>query len=418
MRRSTAIRVSLVLLALPVLLLVLFVLNGTVLCDGTRPRCGTVGTPVSESVREDGELRLMAFNLAKCFVRSGRFGFAERATVTRRLDAIAGIIRAADPDIICLSEVLRECGPCDVDQVRFLAEKTGFAYWTFGECSSFGLPFYRTVSGNAILSRYPLRPLANVSLAGRKPFYVTRNSRRALACSADTPYGELMVWSVHNDSFNLSNNLVQVRQLLDHTLSRDAFMAGDFNAEPDDASICAMRDCGRFAGVFRGPKTFPVDAPCRTIDYVFAPDSWVIREHRVITNAVSDHCAVLTAFSPKERVCDGPWQMRTYWEHTAVAQVVYDQSQELAQGGLSKGDVVPLLRDERTLFVDDGGVAVTVRDLAYTMLEEAGMAELPVSSTRSKLICGCEADGEWYRFHIPELTDRDFEVVIAAARRL
>ena len=55
------------------------------------------------------------------------------------------------------------------------------------------------------------------------------------------------------------------------------------------------------------------------------------------------------------------------------------------------------------------GPLITVRDLAYTTLEEAGLAELPVRSTRSKLICGCRVDQEWYRFHVPELTGRDFE---------
>lgn len=239
----------------------------------------------------------MAFNIAKCFVYGGGWTCATRASVESRLGAIAGIIREANPDVVCLSEIVRECGPRHVDQVTYLAGHTALTNWAFGECFSFGLPFCRMVSGNAILSRYPVRPLANIDLAGRRPFYITKNNRRALAARVEAPAGGMTVWSLHNDSFRPSNNLAQVRQLLADPRSEGAFMAGDFNARPSDASLLALRRSGRFAGVFDGPFTFPAEAPSRTIDFILAPSRYSVVAHAVVANRASDHCAVVTTFA-------------------------------------------------------------------------------------------------------------------------
>ena len=49
-------------------------------------------------------------------------------------------------------------------------------------------------------------------------------------------------------------------------------------------------------GVFDGPLTFPSDAPNRQIDYIFAPASWELLEHRVIQTDVSDHLPIISRF--------------------------------------------------------------------------------------------------------------------------
>ena len=109
-----------------------------------------------------------------------------------------------------------------------------------------------------------------------------------------------------------------------------------------------------------------------------------------------------------------PWQERTYTNHEAVARTLYDETARLVAGKLKPSALVPALRDRREIFRDDDGAAITVRDLAFAILDEAGKARMPVAFTRTKLICGCEVKGEWYRFHVPALSDRDFEAVIAA----
>jgi endonuclease/exonuclease/phosphatase family metal-dependent hydrolase len=276
---------------------VLFVVNGTLLAGGEQPSQGTVTTSIDEvPVEAVGQVRVMAFNLAKCFVMTGAVSFESEAAVLDRLDKLAAIIRAENPDIVCLSEVMTEAGPCDVNQVAELARKTGLRHWAFGENYCFGLPFLRVVGGNAILSRYPIEPVANLSLAGRRPFYITRNSRRALFARVVLPSGSVGVWSLHNDSYDMDNNLVQVEQLLKYPGTVGSIMAGDFNAGPESGSIKRLWQTNYFAGQLDGESTFPVENPDQRIDFVFGPRGWTLLEHKVIHNDVSDHCAVMSVF--------------------------------------------------------------------------------------------------------------------------
>ena len=277
---------------------VLFVVNGTVLAGGEQQSQGSETTAVDEvPVEAAGQVRVMAFNLAKCFVMTGAVSFESEAAVLDRLDKLAAIIRAENPDIVCLSEVMTEAGPCDVNQVAELARKTGLRHWVFGENYCFGLPFLRVVGGNAVLSRYPIEPVANLSLAGRRPFYITKNSRRALFVRVMLPSGPVGVWSLHNDSYDMDNNLAQVDQLLEYPGTVGSIMAGDFNAGPDSESIKRLWGTNHFAGQLVGEPTFPVDYPDQRIDLIFAPRDWTVLEHKVIHNDVSDHCAVMSVFA-------------------------------------------------------------------------------------------------------------------------
>ena len=121
-RRKITIAV-LGVLGLPLLAIVLFILNGTMLCAGTTPRGGTVASTRAPEATHSRGTRVMAFNIAKCFVYEGGRHFADRDSVELRLDAIADIILTANPDVVCLSEIVHECGPCDVDQVRYKEKK-------------------------------------------------------------------------------------------------------------------------------------------------------------------------------------------------------------------------------------------------------------------------------------------------------
>jgi hypothetical protein len=111
-----------------------------------------------------------------------------------------------------------------------------------------------------------------------------------------------------------------------------------------------------------------------------------------------------------------PWQKQTYRANNAVARVIRDQAKKLSDGKLSAAKMVPLLRDKTVLIVEEDGTAVTVRDLAVTMLDEAGKIGWPVTSRRTKLICGCKVGGQWVRYYVPALTDKDFRAIIRTVR--
>ena len=239
---------------------------------------------------------MLAWNIAKGFAHRGGLSFADAEAVGKRMERMAEVIRAEEPDLIFLSEALLECSPCAVNQVEVLAQQCGMHAWAFGENYCFGLPFYRIVGGNAILSRLPLEGVENESLAGRQPFWVTKNNRRVLWCSTEIGGEAGLLGSIHADSFSPKNNLAQTQQILDRIGTRPAVIAGDFNANPGEPSIEALRASGRFSGSLDGPKSFPADKPVQTIDFVLAPQSWKLIENRALQSPLSDHLAIVSVF--------------------------------------------------------------------------------------------------------------------------
>lgn len=189
-----------------------------------------------------------------------------------------------------------ECGPCPVNQVVGLAERCEMHAWSFGENYNIGFPLFRIAGGNAVLATTPLRAVENIDLPGRRPFWKTRNNRRALWMETTIGGQSLRLAAMHNDSFDRANNLRQTTALLDFLGDQPGIMAGDFNAEPDWESMQTLKAHG-FSGEFDSPPTFPSDAPERAIDFILAPPGWTLVEHRVIQNDASDHCAIFARFS-------------------------------------------------------------------------------------------------------------------------
>jgi endonuclease/exonuclease/phosphatase family metal-dependent hydrolase len=209
---------------------------------------------------------------------------------------MAETIRQEDPDLIFLSEIVWETPYNSVNQVRELAEACGYPHYAFGENVNLGIPFFRYAGGNAILSKWPLVRASNPSLAGRQPFWVTRNNRRVLFADVTIGSRETRCVALHLDSFDLENNLAQTNQILGWLGTEPALVAGDFNAKPETANLKAWRDSQLFSAGFDGPPTFPSDRPDRRIDYILPPSHWKeIRSHTT-GGDVSDHLAVVSVF--------------------------------------------------------------------------------------------------------------------------
>lgn len=211
--------------------------------------------------RTTREIRVMAFNAAKLFFHAGGVSFAPADEIRKRLERVAAVLESERIDLAFLSEVVTECGPVPQNQVADLARRAHFPEWASGDNYSFGVPFFRIRSGNAVLSRFPLRALDVQQLPGAKTLWSPSNDRR-------TPWVELRVhdeWllaaSVRNDSFDSANNLLQSRVLLERVGDRPALLAGDFNAEPSSESMRAFVASDRFTPVVDGAATYPADAP-------------------------------------------------------------------------------------------------------------------------------------------------------------
>ncbi len=289
-RRSK--RAALALSLVGALLAAAFCWNG-LSSEWERPDCETTSAPPRPL--STGELRVLAYNLAKVELVASK-PIRSQQQVRQHLDQIAALIREADPDLVLLSEVVAECTPCPVDQVRYLAEATGMHAWAFGEQYNFGLPVFRIRGGNAVLSRLPLRPMANQQLVGGASFVWPANNRRALWCEVKVRDSWLRVASIHTDSFDRDNNARQARQLLRFVGEAPALVGGDFNAQPESESLRLFEQSGLFTPLVSGPPTFPAGEPTRRIDHVLGPRVWSLDTHEVISTTLSDHRPVLSVF--------------------------------------------------------------------------------------------------------------------------
>lgn len=278
----------------------LFIVNGVFIANNEVPLTGLTGHP-ARADQSISEIKIMAYNIAKGDLHSGGLKFKDQAVTRKLIDRMAAMINEHNPDLIFLSEAIFECTPAPLNQVQYLARATGMYAWAFGENYNFGLPFFRIVGGNAILSRFPVEALANPSLSGRRPFYATKNSRRVLWCRINISGEEILLASVHNDSFNSANNLVQTRELLEFLGDRQGILAGDFNANPRQPSIKLLRESGKFIAAWDGPATFRKKRRNEKIDFIFAPAGWELLEHRVIESDASDHYPVVSVFRAQKQ---------------------------------------------------------------------------------------------------------------------
>lgn len=293
----------LIILAVLVLPAMLFVINGLWLRHGETPVIGGAkidapsnAAPTANSSEPSSTVKVLSYNIAKAFAVDENLDSPPREEVYERLQRVADIINAEQPDIVFFSEILLECCFSRINQISELQKLTELKHWAFGENFNIGLPWLRVVSGNAILSRWPLAAVGNPDLPGRKPFYVVKNNRRVLMCSIDTLGEPLTLVACHNNTYNKDVNHQQVQTILASVAETPALLAGDFNARPDSPSIAEIRTSNRFNGAFNGPPTFPSTGPSRTIDYIFAPAHWELLDHRTICDEASDHCAIVSTF--------------------------------------------------------------------------------------------------------------------------
>ena len=274
----------------------LFIINGVLLANKENPISGHTSNKPKSSENDLNKIRIMSYNIAEGFIRKEKLNLMSVDSEKIHLSEIAQIINNEQPDIVFLSEIIFECTPCPINQVKFLAESTNMYSWTFGENYNLGLPFYRIVGGNAILSRFPIKAISNPSLSGIQSFYKIQNNRRALWCSLQLEHQEILLACVHNDSYDQKNNLKQTQQLLEYKDDRSAIIAGDFNSSTGEPSIEFIRRTNEFTGAFAGPPTYPVGNAKLTFDFIFAPITWKLAEQRVIYTNLSDHYPIVADF--------------------------------------------------------------------------------------------------------------------------
>lgn len=241
----------------------------------------------------------MTYNIRMGGAYKRTWRFEKPELVTELIRRIGNLIREYNPDIVFLQEVVMESGPGSVNQTPILAETAGMHAWALGKEVNQGLPFYRMIRGNVILSKWPLEIVANQSMAGNRSFFkVGVWNQCTLWCKTQLLNQEVLLASVHLIT-SWGNQLLQktqMQQVLDFAGGRPAILAGDFNVRPYEAVIKQAVDSGRFSAKLDGPYTVSSYNPRAKIDYIFAPAGWKLIGHEVIQTDLSDHMPVLSTY--------------------------------------------------------------------------------------------------------------------------
>jgi endonuclease/exonuclease/phosphatase family metal-dependent hydrolase len=211
------------------------------------------------------------------------------------LPRIAGVIRAADPDVAALQEVDRKTTRTkQVDQAAELGRLTGMTVAFGGNIELQGGSY-----GNALLSRWPTDPAANHKL----PRFDEGEQRGVLAVPLRPPgWPEpLLFLATHFDHRRDDRERLASAARVNELAPADglAILAGDLNAGPASPVLAALR--ASWAGDSKEHPTTPVGAPARQIDFVLCRPAarWRIASMRVLDEAVaSDHRAILAVLEP------------------------------------------------------------------------------------------------------------------------
>ena len=268
-----------------------------------------------------------------------------RALYKENMDAAAALLRHLDPDVVGFQEIdFGAARSFDVQQADVLARR--LSYRAAAEAVNwderyvpfpYGLPsvnFGRIVSGQSVLSRFPIASHERVVLARpplpfyRDALYLDRLAQ-VVRLEVPRPGGTttpLVVINVHLEAFDAGTRereIRTVRRLYDEYAATGApvLLIGDFNsvmpaAKPTlradlradfagDSTLALLTDPGGIASAFSDsafardavPGTYPADAPNRTIDHIFFTPSRIRPLEAQVRCGPpeappADHCAV------------------------------------------------------------------------------------------------------------------------------
>lgn len=120
-------------------------------------------------------------------------------------------------------------------------------------------------------------------------------------------------------------------------------------------------------------------------------------------------CLTSTGYS------ETPWYAKRYKDSFDLANDIFRQMSLLKNNPAGKAEFAPLLARTEVLLTDPEGVEVTVRDVAFTILQGAKLVDLPEGPASAKFIycCGTKSNAI-YRYYVPLITEGGFQKTIEA----
>lgn len=257
------------------------------------PTAGCLGNSMFPGSRATwGDLKLVTFNI-----------WHNQGDWAARLPLLVAAIRAEDPDVIGLQEVLEDAAAGLPNQAQTLADALGGYAVQFVSTDPEGAP---RRYGNAILSRLPVTEVDSRKLQPLDDYRTALRVRVSVVRQAVDIVNTHLAWQ--EDAAP-----VRARQIADlvSMLPQDGtplIVMGDFNAVQEDAGLAALTGRRFFSALPRGTEPTTLNPakghPPRVIDHIFAEtqgfapiSSAVIGSTAVNGEYPSDHFGVAATVS-------------------------------------------------------------------------------------------------------------------------
>ena len=225
-------------------------------------------------------VRVMTYNLHNGFSPTGYLG----------LEALAGVIEEAGPDIVALQEVSRGWVISGrVDMLTWLSQRLDMPYVSG--------PTADALWGNAILSRYPIVEYQTHELPPRDLF-ILRGFTVAVIDLGDGGHLRFVATHFHHLEEDPEVRRVQAGSLVGSLGDiRSTIVLGDFNADPAAPEMEAVRTAGLVDAAGHGnpspANTFSSVRPHQRIDHIWVSPDLQATEVYVPVTLASDHLPVI-----------------------------------------------------------------------------------------------------------------------------
>lgn len=232
-------------------------------------------------------------------VMSYNIHIGKDATNKDRLLQMAEFIKSSKADLVGLQEVDSVCiRSGEIDQMKFLAERTGMFY---AYTSHF--PFDGGSYGIGVLSKYPISDIKDHRIILTSVGKSDADTRALLTVSVRSGKMKLTFATVHMDYRDSKSRFAQSEALvkLFSGWVEPLILTGDFNAYPETKEILNLQsiftDTGSDAAI-----TFPADKPTKKIDYIMVSKANLkkVLKQEVYPVLYSDHLPVISTIQIKK----------------------------------------------------------------------------------------------------------------------
>ncbi len=272
------------------------------------------------STTKNKTLKILSYNMGYASAEKNNLGCVlSQKEIQQNLESIQQSIAEHSPEIVLLQEVdffsKRSHFICQLYQLAQNLHYPYLAYtltwnkryvaWPLWKPTKY---FGKLVSGQAILSRYPILwqhthtfPKPQKNPFWFNAFYLDRSLQQI---DIKTPQGNLSIYHIHLEAFEEETRLQQlkgVQEKMNSDSSTHKIIGGDFNIDLNQdlknqqalKKFSNLSTMQHFTG-FSIHNTFPSWQPQKALDHLFFSDAFKIERSEVLLEAKgSDHVPVL-----------------------------------------------------------------------------------------------------------------------------